>query len=110
MMCYPLLLPCSFLLSCLPSVHPSPCQEVVDSSGSIYGVEQQMGADSHTCLKDSFVFTMEGRRFCFTEQQAIGSVATDVRCKGAPPSAQPSTLPYNTTSVSQSISSYTESE
>ena len=81
----PWLLPCSLLLSSLPTSQSSPCQEVVDPNGSVYGVEQQMGADSKTCQQDSPVFTNRGRRFCFTDHQAVGSVFTGVRCKGAPP-------------------------
>ena len=102
----PWLLPCYLLLSCLPSTRSSPCQEAVDTGGSVYGVEYQTGADSKTCQKDSFVFTMGGRRYCLTDQEAEGSVATNVRCnKGNPTSALPSTphsaLPSNATLVSQ---------
>ena len=90
----PWLLPCSLLLSCLPSSHPSPCQQVVDSAGKVYQVENQMGEDSKTCQKDSFLFTMGGKRYCFTDQQAEGSTFTDVRCKGAnPPSVFPPSSP-----------------
>ena len=69
----PWLLLCCLLLSCLPSTHPFPCQQVVDTDGSVYRVEQQSGADSKICQKDSPVFNMGGRRYCFSEQQAVGS-------------------------------------
>ena len=103
----PWLLLCSLLLTC-PCTHPSPCQQGEDTDGAVYGVERQSGADDQICQTDSPVFTMGGRRYCFTEQQAAGSVATEVKCRVAnppssPPSAPPSTSSSNPMSVSQSI-------
>ena len=80
----PWLLPSYLLLSCLPSTHPSPCQEVVDTGGSTYRLESQMGADSQTCQQQSPVLSKAGRRYCFTDQQAVGSVFTNVRLVSAP--------------------------
>ena len=83
----------SLLLDLLHSTLSSPCQEVVDTGGSIYKVEDQMDADSQTCQTGSFVFTMGGKRFCFTEEQEDESVFSNVRCKEGPPSTLPTAPP-----------------
>ena len=78
------------LFSCLIPLcqsQPSPCQEVVDSSGSVYGLAAQQPGDSRVCQPGSSVFTRGGVRYCFGKTQggSGGGVYTELKC-GVKPS------------------------
>ena len=78
------------LFSCLIHLcqaQPSPCQEVVDSSGSVYGLAAQQPGDSQVCQPGSSVFTRGGVRYCFGKTQGGtgGGVFTELKC-GVKPS------------------------
>lgn len=85
-------LSCSVLLilSCLIHLchsQASPCQHIVDSGGSVYGLEDQIPEDSRVCKPSSSVFIREGVRYCFSKQEdeAGGGVYTELKC-GVKPS------------------------
>ena len=79
-----LTLPC---LIHLCQSQPSPCQELADPGGSVYGVEAQQAGDSRVCQPGSSVFTRGGVRYCFGKQEgaAGGGVYTQLKCVGEPP-------------------------
>ena len=89
-------LSCSVLLilSCLIHLchsQPSPCQQVVDSGGSVYGLEDQIAEDSRVCKPSSSVFIREVVRYCLSKQEdeAGGGVYTELKCGVKPPESVP---------------------
>ena len=82
------------ILSCLSHLchsQASLCQQVVDSGGSVYGLEDQILEDSRVCQPSSSVFIREGVRYCFSKQEGEtgGGVYTELKCGIKPPESVP---------------------